>query len=113
MTPDQIKMFTQDLRRLLYIAKVLDFEAGIMISGIAPHYIKDGCKGLQNAIKRLFNDCMCKHPESWQEVKADLSRDELLDINRIFDSIMDFKNIGDIAATLEEIKFDAIKKHAA
>jgi len=67
--------------------------------------MKDGCKRIENAVKAMINDVMCKgSPETWEQVKADLNNDQLHDISLLLEWASGVKNIGEVLEALKSIE---------
>jgi hypothetical protein len=106
MTQQEIKYFTDSLRRTLYISKILLYEADTLKTcKNTPKKIKGGCKSVENAIHFLLAESMCEvTSKTWDSVRQELSRDELHDISQLLELMADVKNVAEITEILRELK---------
>lgn len=105
-----LQLFVTDLRRVLYLSQIYMYSLDWMKAGeLCPSYLKNDIQNIQNSIKRMLNDMMCKStPEMWERVSMELKKEELHDISLLIDSMYDVTNVGDIVKVIEESKMAAV-----
>ena len=104
--PNEIKHFTTNLRRVLYLMQVLGYEMQSLKSQkVTPHFMKDGVTRVGNAVGKMLSDCMYQaDAATWDAVKSDLTSEQLHDISRLLEWSAGVKNIGTVVDALMEIK---------
>jgi len=102
MTPTQ--QFAQDLRRILYLNKILSFELdNARRSPCCISLLKMDFNNMQNSINRLTKSIMVKvKPEQWEILKADLNKDELHDVSLLIEFCCGRDGVGELLGVLEE-----------
>ncbi len=103
MTPQQI--FTQDLRRILYLSQILKWNvAAIKALPNCPSYLKADLNNLNNCIFRLFRQISisAKNPADWGKILVDLNNEDAKDISLMLDFCAGITNVGELVNVLEE-----------
>ncbi len=105
----RVKNFVADLRRVLYLAKILLYNLEWLKNGeLCPHYLKNDIKNIENSIKRMFSDMMCNRPDTWEKVYMELNRDELHDLSMLMDCMYGVANVAEITGVIEQSKMAAV-----
>lgn len=104
MTPEE--HFAASLRRLLHFQQIMKHEIewfkGLTVT---PPLLKNEVNGILNAINRFERNCAARDKNgSWDKIKSDLNRDQVFDIARLIDAIVDVENIGDIVDVILKTK---------
>ena len=105
-TDKQIKQFTTDLRRFLYITTIMKHNIEWMKMGeLTPSYMMVDLSNMNNCINRIWSNMSYKStPETWAKVKCELSKDEINDISLLLDCVADVTNVAEIITILNEAK---------
>lgn len=105
----QVKLFTQDLRRVLYMAQIFRYNLEWLKMGdLCPSFMKVDINNITNSINRLFADMMCKASrQTWEQVRCDLSREQLHDISLLLETVSNVKNVAEITEIINGCKIEA------
>lgn len=108
-TDIQVKIFTQSIRRVLYLQQLLKYNIeDLKRLSVTPIVIKNNAHKMLNAINYSQSDMMCRSTsETWDAVRSDLNSDQLHDISLFLDTLADINNIEEIRLVIEEHKKQA------
>lgn len=102
MTPDQIKTFASDLRRILYLLKILDYNIEAIRELPIPTFIRVNLNNMFNNHNRFRDDLNHKmNGTSAKVVMDDLAKDQMHDLSCILDILADVVNTGEVLAELQ------------
>lgn len=100
------KYFAQDLRRMLYLIQIMNYQIDWMKEGIkhSPS-LKVAMQNFKNSNNRLLLElrCMCKN-DSWELVKKDLSEEFVHDLAILMDECFEVADLGGIIKAIQTVK---------
>lgn len=106
---EEIKIFTLDLRRVLYLMQILKYNlVSLKKDSVTPGFIKANCASTIDAIES-FKYNLNTNPSMSALIEEDLGKDQLHDIANLLDLVSNLKDVDQINKVIvETIKRDNV-----
>lgn len=109
MTPQE--SFAISFRRVLHLAVLLDNACDYLnMEEETPSLVAGRVIEIKKAIEKLYKFCEKYSPNSWREIREDLTSDQLQDTALILDELTNIVNVDDLLGIIREWKKDGALK---